>query len=75
MRAIFNTDAPAGGTLPSSFCKVRTDPQNIVFYDGHGFGHGVGMSQWAAFDQASHGWTFDQIAEFAFPQAALTKAY
>jgi stage II sporulation protein D len=28
---------------------------------GHGFGHGVGMSQYGALGYAEHGWTFDRI--------------
>jgi stage II sporulation protein D len=77
MRAAFNTDAPSGGTLPSSFCKVTSAPgsDEVIFYDGHGFGHGVGMSQWSAQQQALHGQTYDQILMSAYPQAKLARAY
>jgi stage II sporulation protein D len=77
MRAAFDTDAPPGtqNSLPSSFCKVRTDSTAVVFYDGHGLGHGVGMCQWCAEEQASEGHSFDQIVLAAYPQAKLARAY
>ncbi|MDX6411487.1 MAG: stage sporulation protein, partial [Gaiellaceae bacterium] len=28
---------------------------------GHGWGHGVGMSQWGAEGLAEHGWSYDII--------------
>ena len=28
---------------------------------GHGWGHGVGMSQWGAYGYAKHGWDYKQI--------------
>jgi stage II sporulation protein D len=77
LRAAFDTDAPPGtqNSLPSSFCKVRTDAATIVFYDGHGLGHGVGLSQWCAEEQAAQGHSFDQIVLAAYPQAKLARAY
>ncbi len=29
--------------------------------DGHGWGHGVGMSQYGAYGYASHGWGYQRI--------------
>jgi stage II sporulation protein D len=29
--------------------------------DGHGWGHGVGMSQWGAYGYAKHGWVYKDI--------------
>lgn len=77
MRAVFNTDAPSGqgNTLPSSFCKVGTSDTSVVFFDGHGYGHGVGMCQWCAQQQAAAGETYDQIVLAAYPQARLARAY
>ena len=28
---------------------------------GHGWGHGVGMSQWGAYGYARHGWKYRRI--------------
>jgi stage II sporulation protein D len=77
MRAAFNTNAPPGSatTLLSSFCKAKADGDNIVFYDGHGYGHGVGMSQWCAQEQAVGGMTYDQILAAAYPQVKFARGY
>ncbi|GMQ85598.1 MAG: hypothetical protein BMS9Abin07_1165 [Acidimicrobiia bacterium] len=32
---------------------------DTVEFDGAGWGHGVGMSQWGAYAQAQQGWTYD----------------
>jgi stage II sporulation protein D len=77
LRTAVNTDAQPGSTLPSSFCKINNNPNsaNVTFYEGHGFGHGVGMCQWCAEAQASAGQNFAQILEEAYPQAKLIRAY
>src|SRR5438105_12586621 len=33
----------------------------VFFVTGHGWGHGIGMSQYGAQGFAQHGWTHDQI--------------
>jgi stage II sporulation protein D len=38
---------------------------------GHGFGHGVGLSQWGAEERASAGQTYRQILSFYYPGTAL----
>jgi len=77
MRWAVNTDAAAGTTLPSSFCKINGDPNatTVTFYDGHGFGHGVGMCQWCAEALAAAGHSCEQILFSAYPQAKLVRAY
>ena len=77
MRAAVNTDAAPGTTLYSGFCKVNGSPNaaTVVFYDGHGFGHGVGMCQWCAEERANEGESHEQIVLAAFPQAKLARAY
>jgi stage II sporulation protein D len=77
LRTAVNTDAPPGSTLPSSFCKINGDPNSssVTFYEGHGFGHGVGMCQWCAEALASAGQNFAQILVNAYPQAKLVRAY
>jgi SpoIID/LytB domain protein len=34
---------------------------------GHGWGHGVGMSQWGAYGYALHGWTYKRILSHYYP--------
>jgi SpoIID/LytB domain protein len=41
---------------------------------GHGFGHGVGMSQYGALGYAEHGWTFDRILAHYYRGTSLGAA-
>jgi stage II sporulation protein D len=77
MRAATNTDAQTGSTLPSSFCKINGDPNldSVTFFDGHGFGHGVGMCQWCAEARAQAGESTEQILLASYPGAKLIRAY
>src|ERR1700745_463119 len=47
----------ASKTVPPP--TIRT--QHIFFISGHGWGHGLGMSQYGAYGYALHGWTYDRI--------------
>jgi stage II sporulation protein D len=77
LRSAMDTDAQPGTTLPSSYCKINGDPNSdsVTFYEGHGYGHGVGMCQWCAEAHAAAGWNFAQILIDAYPQAKLVPAY
>ncbi len=77
MRSSFNTDAPPGGTLLSSFCKAEASPERdaIIFYDGHGFGHGVGMCQYCAQQRALEGKSYEDILMESYPGARFARAY
>ena len=35
-------------------------------FNGSGWGHSVGMSQWGAYAMAQKGFTYDQILKFYF---------
>ena len=41
---------------------------------GHGFGHGVGMSQYGALGDAEHGWKFDRILAHYYQGTTLGAA-
>jgi len=41
---------------------------------GHGWGHGVGMSQWGAYGFARHGWTWQRILAHYYPGTRLAGA-
>ncbi|HUD83790.1 MAG TPA: hypothetical protein VMQ67_09820, partial [Candidatus Saccharimonadales bacterium] len=77
IRSAVNQNANGGPTLPSSFCKINGDPNSdsITFYDGHGFGHGVGMCQYCAQAQAAQGERAEQILVQAYPGANLVRGY
>lgn len=44
---------------------------NGLAISGHGFGHGVGLSQWGAEERAAAGQTYRQILSFYYPGAVL----
>jgi stage II sporulation protein D len=75
LRFAINTDAPEGSRLFSSFCQPVDEGNAIRFADGHGYGHGVGMCQWCAQQQALAGVPHQQIVLGAFPKAVVVKGY
>ncbi|NPV26526.1 MAG: SpoIID/LytB domain-containing protein [Firmicutes bacterium] len=46
--------------------KVAKTPTQIAVF-GHGWGHGVGMSQWGAYGMAEQGQCYQQILDFYYP--------
>jgi stage II sporulation protein D len=38
---------------------------------GHGWGHGVGLSQWGAYGYAKHGWSYRRILRHYYPGTQL----
>jgi len=56
--------------LKSTLYDVKAEGTRFVFV-GHGFGHGVGMSQYGAKAMAEKGYNYKQILKFYFPQAEL----
>ncbi|HUU59315.1 MAG TPA: SpoIID/LytB domain-containing protein [Phycisphaerae bacterium] len=68
-------DIPAAGGLYSMNCRLRDLGDEIEFYEGRGWGHGVGMSQWGAEEKAGRGWSAEKILEFYYPGAKLVRAY
>ncbi len=49
---------------------ARAGTQLIV--TGHGWGHGVGMSQWGAYGYARHGWKYRRILAHYYPGTKLS---
>jgi stage II sporulation protein D len=46
----------------SATTTVATSPASAVLaVSGHGWGHGLGLSQWGAYGYAKRGWSFDRI--------------
>lgn len=75
LREAINTDAGTGPKVFSSFFKPVDHGTEILFTEGHGYGHGVGMCQWCAEHQAAQGWNDEAIVLAAFPGAKLVRAY
>src|SRR5437763_15608482 len=56
-------------TIPPT---IRTQP--IFFISGHGWGHGLGMSQYGAYGYAQHGWTYDRILKHYYTGTTIGQA-
>jgi stage II sporulation protein D len=70
--------APAGGTTRSTTTSspaattVSTAPSVLAFV-GHGYGHGLGMSQWGADGYARHGFTYNRILAHYYAGTKLAR--
>src|SRR3954454_23691018 len=68
-------DIGAGDSHPhvcAGGCFVAPAGSGPLFViSGHGWGHGVGMSQYGAYGYAQHGWTASQIVAHYYPGTTL----
>ncbi len=67
-----NRNVPAP---PSSNFDIRNTPDSIVLYNGHGFGHGIGLSQWGAQEFALKGLSARYILNFYYPTETIHKLW
>jgi len=61
--------------MRSTWCRILERPDEFVFTDGRGFGHGVGMCQYGADGLARSGWDWRRILLHYYPGCHITKAY
>ena len=73
--ALLRTNLPAAKRLYSANCSIRDLGDSIEFYDGRGFGHGVGLCQWGAEAMAADGVDHVAILNHYYPQAVIFRAY
>ncbi|MCS7215561.1 MAG: SpoIID/LytB domain-containing protein [Thermodesulfovibrio sp.] len=58
--------------LPSTMItSIKIEDDGIVF-EGKGFGHGVGMCQWCAFQMAQEGKNYKEILQYFYPGTEIT---
>jgi stage II sporulation protein D len=62
--------AVAGSARAKATPAMVWSPATMVF-TGHGWGHGVGMSQYGAYGYAKHGYTYDQMIAHYYPGTDL----
>jgi stage II sporulation protein D len=66
---------PSTTSTTVSTATVTTSPaSSVVVFNGHGWGHGLGLSQWGAYGYAKHGWTFDRILAHYYTGTTLGPA-
>ena len=68
-RLAVNREFGAGGLKSTNF-DARRDGDNYVF-EGAGYGHGVGLSQWGARQMAQEGHSYRDILAFYYDGVAL----
>ncbi|MDZ7697890.1 MAG: hypothetical protein U5R49_13515 [Deltaproteobacteria bacterium] len=59
--------------MPEILLEIRRDNGRFIF-DGRGWGHGVGYSQWGSAILGKEK-SYDQILRFYYPNAALEKKW
>ncbi len=59
--------------LPSTNFSINKD-NNTIFFEGKGYGHGVGMCQWCALKMAREGKNYKEILSYFYP-GTIIKLY
>lgn len=62
---------PTGRKLKSALATLRKSQDGLVFEDGRGFGHGVGLCQCGAQGLARQGRNYSEILSFYYPGSRL----
>jgi stage II sporulation protein D len=68
---------PSHGTAPTTTAATSTivsTAPSVIVVTGHGWGHGLGMSQWGAYGYARHGFTYNRILAHYYPKTTLAHA-
>ncbi len=59
----------------STDCRITVGNGEVVFDEGKGFGHGLGLCQWGTQGQAIEGKRAGEILAFYYPGSRLLRAY
>ncbi|MDQ7095507.1 SpoIID/LytB domain-containing protein [Desulfosporosinus sp. PR] len=64
---------PQLAKIASSSLGVRAEPQpyGVFIFEGRGWGHGVGMSQWGAYHMAQIGYNYQEILNFYYTHVLI----
>src|SRR5438445_10924054 len=75
LAAAVSAGPAAGAPACTGTCFAAPARSGALFlFSGHGWGHGVGMSQYGAYGYAQHGSTFQQILSHYYPGTTLGPA-
>src|SRR3954452_6146725 len=77
--ALLASAVTAGSATAASVCSTScfqapAGSGALLVFSGHGWGHGVGMSQYGAYGFALHGSTYDAILAHYYPGTTLGPA-
>jgi stage II sporulation protein D len=73
--AMIMEKVPGAKKLFSMNCRIVNTPGRVLFAEGKGFGHGIGLCQWGAQGKAKRGWSFERILGFYYPGAEVVSVY
>lgn len=66
---------PAGTKIKSTYCRIKKTDGKYRFYDGKGFGHGVGMCQHGAQALARNGSSYKEILAYYYSGSQMKRIY
>src|SRR6478672_6454349 len=72
--AAFLAALALAATAVARAAAAAPQPQATFVITGHGWGHGIGMSQWGARGYAEHAWSYRQILRHYYPSTQLGPA-
>ncbi len=64
---------PSGNKLKSAACKLKITDDKLIFTEGRGWGHGVGMCQCGAEGMARKGKKAEDILQYYYPGSKILK--
>ncbi len=65
---------PAADRATTTTGLVTSPAPSVLVVRGHGWGHGLGLSQWGAYGYAKRGWTYDRILAHYYTGTTLGPA-
>jgi len=72
LAALLAAGSASARSVCTGSCYVAPAGSGALFmFTGHGWGHGVGMSQYGAYGYAQHGWTYPRILAHYYPGTKL----
>jgi stage II sporulation protein D len=65
--------ANTNSRLKSSNEGLSNEPREfgVFLFNGRGWGHGVGMSQWGAYNMAMKGYSYEDILAYYYKNSVL----
>jgi stage II sporulation protein D len=66
--------APRATTATTTTALVTSPSASVLVVSGHGWGHGLGLSQWGTYGYAKRGWMYDRILAHYYTGTTLGQA-
>lgn len=67
--------AIGASVVKSTDCRIRVVGDEVIFDQGKGYGHGLGLCQWGMEGLARSGKQAAEILRYYYPESQLTRAY